>query len=111
NSRLPKDIYIKSVELVDNNFHSRFSAKSKIYQYLIDIGEYNPLFINYRYYYRYKIDISKLKKASQIFIGTHDFSAFTKNHKLSNSVRTIYSLEIEEINTLIKVKIHGDGFM
>ena len=111
NSRLPKDVYIKTVEIVANDFHSRFSAKSKVYRYLIDIGEYNPLLINYRYYYRYKIDIEKLVSASKIFIGKHDFKSFTKNHKISNTTRTIYDLNISVDNSLITITIHGDGFL
>lgn len=111
NSRLPKDIYVKEVELVDSDFHSRFSAKSKTYQYLIDIGEYNPLLNNYRYYYHYRIDIEKLISAAKIFIGEHDFSSFSKNHKLADTTRTIYAFDIEVKENLIIITIHGDGFM
>lgn len=111
NSRLPKDIYITKIELVDDEFHSRYNAKRKTYKYLIDIGEYNPLLNNYRYYYQYKIDIEKLISASNIFIGEHDFSAFTKNNKLSDKTRKIFSLDIEVQGDLITISIHGDGFM
>lgn len=111
NSRLPKDIYVKGVEVVTNEFHSRFSAKSKVYKYLIDTGEYNPLQINYRYYYRYKIDIDKLIEAAKIFVGEHDFSAFTKNHKITNTIRTIYSLDVSVNENLITITFHGDGFL
>ena len=37
NSRLPRDIYVKKVEIVDENFHSRYNAKIK----LIDFPEMN----------------------------------------------------------------------
>ena len=111
NSRLPKDIYIKKVEIVNNEFHSRYSAKSKLYKYIIDIGEYNPLYNNYRYYYHYKICIEGFISASRIFIGEHDFSAFTKNHKLTDTTRTIYSFDTEVKDNLITISIHGDGFM
>jgi tRNA pseudouridine38-40 synthase len=111
NSRLPKDIYVKTVENVSNEFHSRFSAKSKVYQYLIDLGEYNPLLINYRYYYHYPINLEQMKIASEYLVGEHDFKSFTKNHHLTNSTRTIYSLEIINDDNLIIITFHGDGFM
>lgn len=111
NSRLPKDIYINKVELVDESFHSRYSAISKTYKYLIDLGEFNPLLINYRYFYRYEIDFKNLVEASKIFIGEHDFSSFTKNHKLTNNVRTIYDINVVKEDNLITIKFHGNGFL
>lgn len=111
NSRLPRDIYIKSVEIVTKDFHSRYSAKGKIYKYSIDLGEYNPLFTNYRYYFLYTLDINKMIDASKVFIGEHDFRSFTKNHKLKNYVRTIYSIEFKIIDSQIDIYFHGNGFL
>ena len=110
NSRLPRDIYIKKVEIVDN-FHSRFDATEKVYHYLIDIGEYNPLFNNYRYYYRYKIDLNKMIDASKVFIGEHDFKAFTKNHKLDNTVRKITAINFDVKDSIITIEFIGNGFL
>ena len=111
NSRLPRDIYIKKVEIVDENFHARYNAKIKEYHYIIDLGEYNPLLTNYRYYYKHKLDIDKMIDASKIFIGTHDFKAFTKNHKIDNTIRTIYSIDFEIVDKEIIIKFKGNGFL
>lgn len=111
NSRLPRDIYIKSVEIVDEASHSRFSAKTKEYHYIIDLNEYDPLLTNYRYFYKHKIDIEKMIDASKIFIGVHDFKAFTKNHKMENTVREIYSIDFEVVNNVIKIIFKGNGFL
>lgn len=111
NSRLPRDIYIKKVEIVDKNFHSRFSAIEKTYHYLIDIGEYNPLYNNYRYYYKYKIDLEKMMAASKILIGEHDFKSFTKNHKIDDTVRILKAINFEVNDNLIKLEFIGNGFL
>ena len=111
NSRLPRDIYIKKVEIVDENFHARYNAKIKEYHYIIDLGEYNPLLTNYRYYYKHKLDIDKMIDASKIFIGTHDFKSFTKNHKIDNTIRTIYSIDFEIVDKEIIIKFKGNGFL
>ena len=112
NSRLPRDIYIKKVEYVSDEFHARFSAVKKEYHYLVDLGEFNPLQKNYRYYYPYKkIDRNLISEASQIFVGEHDFRSFTKNQKLTDTVRTIYSIDLEWEEDLLKIKIVGNGFM
>lgn len=111
NSRLPKDIYIKKAEIVDENFHSRYSALNKVYHYLIDIGEYNPLINNYRYFYHYPLDIDKMIDASKIFIGENDFKAFTKNHQIDNTIRTISSIDFDKKDNLIKITFIGNGFL
>lgn len=111
NSRLPRDIYVKKVEIVDENFHSRYNAKIKEYHYIIDLNEYNPLLTNYRYYYKHKLDINKMIDASKIFVGTHDFKAFTKNHKIENTVRTIYSIDFDINDKVITIKFKGNGFL
>lgn len=112
NSRLPKDIYIKEVEIVDKSFHARFKAKAKEYHYLIDYGQYNPLNRNYRYYCTYRnVDWDLFKEAMLIFKGRHDFRSFTKNKNLTDTVREIYEIDFETEGTLIKVKLVGNGFM
>lgn len=111
NCRLPSDIRITKIEHVDDNFHARFSAKSKTYQYLVDFNEPNPLLVNYRWFYKYKIDKELLYECAKLFIGTHDFKAFTKNHKLENTVRTIYSLDLSEKDGLMTITFKGNGFL
>ena len=111
NCRVPNDIHIVKVEHVDDSFHARFSAKSKTYKYLVDFNEVDPLKVNYRWYYKYKIDKAKLVEASKVFVGTHDFKAITKNHKLENTVRTIYSIDFSEENGLLAITFKGNGFL
>lgn len=112
NSRLPRDIHIKKVEIVDKSFHSRFSAKAKEYHYLLDYGSYDPLKRNYRYYCPYRdVDWEKFKEALLVFEGVHDFRSFTKNQKLKNTVRYIKKIEVESKETLLTVKFIGEGFM
>lgn len=112
NSLLPKDIYFYSVEIVENSFHARYSAVKKEYHYIVDIGEYNPLKANYRCYYMYKkLDIEKIKKACDVFIGTYDFKTFCKSGDEQNTVRTIYSLDLEVVDQVLTFKFVGSGFL
>ncbi|MFA6627251.1 MAG: tRNA pseudouridine(38-40) synthase TruA [Bacilli bacterium] len=111
NSSLPADIYIQSVEHVSDDFHARFSAVSKEYEYLIDRGEYNPLLARYRTYYHYPLDVEAMKHVVDLMIGEHDFRAFTKNQRLKNTTRTIYTCSLEQEGNLLRFRIHGNGFM
>ena len=96
---------------MDENFHARFNATSKTYEYLMDFGEIDPLKVNYRWYYKYKLNIDLLKESAKVFVGTHDFKAITKNHKLENTVRTIYSIVFFEESSLLKIRFKGNGFL
>ena len=111
NSRLPKDIYVKNINIVNDDFHARYQAVKKTYQYIINLNEFNPLDKNYCYYYKYKLDINKMIEASKVFIGEHDFKSFTKNHKIENTVRTIYDINFEIENNVIKINFIGNGFL
>lgn len=111
NSRLPNDIYIKNINIVNDDFHARYHALKKTYQYVINLNEFNPLNKNYCYYYKYKLDIEKMIKASKLFVGEHDFRTFTKNHKIENTVRTIYNIEFDVQDKVIKINITGNGFL
>ncbi len=111
NSRLPKDVYVKNVEIVSDNFHSRFDALIKEYHYIIDLNEYNPLLANYRYFYKHKLDLDKMIDASKVFVGEHDFKSFTKNHKIENTIRTIYSIDFDIKDNVAVIKFKGNGFL
>lgn len=112
NSYLPKDIYIKDVEIVDDNFHSRFSAVSKEYHYIVSLTEFNPLQRNYMYHPLYKnIDYKKMEEVSKIFIGEHDFKSFCKPGKNENTVRNIESIKFCYGKNQLTIKIVGNGFL
>lgn len=115
NSVLEKDIVIKESEEVSLDFHSRYDAKSKIYSYTIHRGLFPPAIMrNYVYHVNFgkHIDIQELKKAAECFVGTYDFRAFmAAGSNVVNTIRTIYSVNIEEFEDFIKIFYHGNGFL
>lgn len=111
NSRLPRDIYINKVEIVNQDFHARFSAKKKTYMYIIDMGEYNPLRQKYCYYVKRKLDVEKMIVGSKYLIGEHDFKTFTKNHTLENTIRTIEKIDFNINLDTIEITFVGNGFL
>ena len=54
NRMLPNDIHINTIKEVNDDFHPRFSAYSKTYKYLLNMGEANPFYENYRYEFKSK---------------------------------------------------------
>lgn len=112
NSYLPSDIYIREVFKVDKSFHAQHNVKEKEYHYLIDLGEYNPLFVNYRLYPEYgPLDISAMEDASKVFIGEHDFKTFTKNHNAKNTIKEIFHINFVRQNDLLRIEFIGNSFL
>ena len=90
NSMLPADIYVKSLEMVSDNFHARFDAIGKEYIYQINMGEYNPLERKYVYQHSSKLDVVEMQRAMKYLEGTHSFRSFTKvDEEKEDYVRTL----------------------
>lgn len=113
NGYLPPDISLLSCEQVSDDFHARFSCKSKEYVYLIHNSESkNPFAEDLQYHCRRPLDIDIMKRAAAYIIGEHNFRSFCSTDEYKeNTVRTIYSLDIEKDKDLVKVLVKGDGFL
>ena len=112
NSNLPADIHVIETKIVPDDFHARYQVKQKEYQYIINMGEYNPIERNYVFQYNYKLNVEKMQKAIKYFLGEHDFRAFvTDNKEKENCIREIYQAEIIQEGEKIKLKFIGNGFL
>ncbi len=113
NSQLPKDIIVRKVNQVSDHFHARFSAVSKRYDYLVNLGAYDPLHYNLEYQVNHSLDIEAMRKALEIFIGTHDFASFCANSfdEIPNQIRTITHFEIQEEENRLRFILEGNGFL
>jgi tRNA pseudouridine38-40 synthase len=113
NSKLPKDISIIKCEEVSKDFHSRYSAVGKKYRYLIYNSEYrSPIYKDISYQVKYDLDFEKMCKEAKSLIGTHDFVGFmSSGSSVSDTVRTIYDIELKKEENLITIEIEGNGFL
>lgn len=113
NGKLPDDISILSCEDVPEDFHARFDCKGKEYIYKIHCSESkNPFATDLMFHYRRKIDFEAIRKAGAYLVGTHDFASFCADStNVSTTVRTIYSLDIENYGDTVIVLVKGDGFL
>ena len=113
NAVLPEGIRVKAIENCDEDFHSRYSAKSKTYIYRIDTSPYGDVFKKpYVWRFRYPLDYEEMKKCPKHFLGKHDFSAFmSKGGQAKTFERTIYECDLTKNEEIITLKIRGDGFL
>lgn len=109
NHQLPKDIFIKSVELMHPLFHSRYDVYEKEYLYQIKLGDFDPFLLNYAWHQEY-LDFIRLDDQLKKIIGTHDFSSFAKSDKGDN-IRTIYDAGYKMDDEILKIYISGNGFL
>ncbi|MBQ8472119.1 MAG: tRNA pseudouridine(38-40) synthase TruA [Bacilli bacterium] len=112
NSLLPEDIHVISTKFIEDDFHARYMVKEKIYEYKLNMGEYNPCDRNYIYQFNRELDINKIEKVIKYFIGVHDFKAFTPNKdKRENYVREIYDASIKVNDNIVTFTFRGNGFI
>lgn len=113
NEYLSKDIRVLNVETVDERFHARLTAKGKTYEYRIDNGAVANVFQRkFTIREEMSLDLEAMRKAVAYLIGTHDFKTFCANKKMKKStVRTIYSIDIEEKNGIVSIRYTGNGFL
>lgn len=73
NGLLPEDIYVKEVQRASEDFHARYSARSKVYMYRV-ITYPSPLRRRYAYHFPIKESLRSLNEKAKIFLGRHDFT-------------------------------------
>jgi tRNA pseudouridine38-40 synthase len=86
NARLPEDMSILDVKLANAEFHPRFDALSRSYEYRIYFSPArNPLIDRIAWRLWPRIEIDRLQEAAPCFLGIHDFSSFGKAMKPGGS--------------------------
>lgn len=113
NEYLPEDISVKELKDASERFHARFNVKSKTYAYTIDNNRFKDVFLRkYAWHIESELNLDAMKEASKYLIGTHDFKSFTSlKSKNKSTLRTINSIDINEKNNIITLKINGNGFL
>ena len=110
NANLNHCIRIIKCELVDSDFHARFSAKKRHYYYRVRT---DPFLLDHHYTHHISnIDIELLNNASKLIIGQHDFTSFSKhNEKIENRKCIIYESIWKESKSILNYHIVGNRFL
>lgn len=110
---LPEDIGIYRCHDVSQRFHARLNAHEKTYCYRLWNGP-EPCVFERRYVHvdRAEMDVEAMEAAAQLFLGTHDFSAFCGNKNMKKStVRTIKRFTVDRCGQEIRFTVTGNGFL
>lgn len=113
NNFLPRDIRIVNLSNEEDDFHARYSASGKTYEYKIfHSKERNVFLANYAYFYPYSLDEDLMSLACKKLKGYHNFDAFkASGSSAQNPFRTIEKIEFERNDQMIIFTFTGDGFL
>lgn len=113
NQKLPEDIRIQKSEEVPPDFHPRHCDSRKTYEYRITRGEFPvPTKRLYSCFTYYKPDVDRMRRAAEFLVGEHDFKSFCAAAAVVEStVRTIYSVTVDEQDEDIVIRVCGNGFL
>jgi tRNA pseudouridine38-40 synthase len=114
NAMLPDDIRICQMDEVQPNFHPRAHAIAKTYRYSMFTGRKLPVFERlYCTQIRGRINLARMEKAAEYFIGTHDFSSFRAAHcSARTTVREITESRFNKLqNDHLEYIISGNRFL
>ena len=114
NRFLPDSIVIQDSWEVSSDFHPRHCNTRKTYEYrILNTTVPLPQKRNFTWHVTGSIDIEKMKEAAAYIVGEHDFKSFCQTGaQVESTVRTIYSVEVEEQgeNDLV-IRVCGNGFL
>ena len=108
-----KPITILNIAKATKDFHSRFSAKKRTYQYVI-INRQSPLALykNKAWHIRKKLNLKTMKKGMKLLLGTHNFSTFRSSSCSAKSpVKTMKNISVKQNKDKIIIKFISKSFL
>ena len=119
NANTGRDVRVLEVESAADDFHARYSAIEKTYIYrIVNAPVVSPFWTRYVHQDARKLDLERMKNAAELFIGQHDFTAFSAAQSdVEDRVRTLTRLEISERaderlrDSLIEIHVSAEGFL
>ncbi len=114
NRFLPSDISVLDIKEAEQDFHARYSCKSKQYVYKIWNAEVrNPFLDGLAYHYKFPIDVTLLNDCCKAYIGRHDFTSFCTidNRDTNNMCRTVTDFRVERDGDMVIITVEADGFL
>ena len=113
NGLLPSDIAVQQAEEVPKNFHARYSAIGKIYEYRILLTPHRSALERSRLWHiPQKLDVHTMEEAGKYFIGIHDFSSFQNSPTdTKNPVCTVEFFTVHQENSLLRIRVQADRFL
>jgi len=119
NGNVDKDLRVIDIEVVDDDFHARYSATGKTYVYRIIKGPVSsPFWSRYAHHDARTFDLAQMISGSHLFTGKHDWTAFSAaKSDVEDRVRTITGIAVTETVDsracagMIEIAVSANGFL
>ena len=113
NSNLPDDINVRWVQPVGDDFHARFSATSRSYEYRILNRLVRSALHRHRAWWVHQpLDDARMHEAAQALVGEHDFSAFrAAGCQASTAVRELTSISVARDGDWLTIDVTANAFL
>lgn len=98
NAHMPLTVRVQWAHVVDDDFHARFSARGRSYQYLLyNAPVMSAIMANHAGWYHLPLDLAAMQEAMGYLVGEHDFSAFRAAQCQAKApIRTITKAEVRQ---------------
>lgn len=113
NAALPPDVRVSAVERAASDFHARFHARAKRYEYRIATGPFvSPFERHYVWHIPYRLDVAAMRAAARVLVGRHDFAAFqSAGSTLKSTERDLFTLDVRQEEARVTVGATANGFL
>ena len=113
NGLLPSDISVLSAESVADDFHARYSARSKLYEYrILNRPERSAIDRQRAWHVHKPLDLGAMREAAVLLTGCHDFSSFQGSPtETENPVCDVSRLEIQDKGRFILIQVEANRFL
>ncbi|MCZ4281592.1 tRNA pseudouridine(38-40) synthase TruA [Kiloniella laminariae] len=109
----PARVAVLSSEIVDEEFHARFSATERSYLYRIINRRAHLVLDHHRaWFVPQKLDVTAMHEAAQVLVGTHDFTSFrAKECQAQSPVKTMNRIAVSQIGEEIRIELSARSFL
>ncbi|MFD1121371.1 tRNA pseudouridine(38-40) synthase TruA [Methylophilus flavus] len=113
NAHLPPWVRVRWACEVAEEFHARFSARARSYQYVLYNHAVAPASQHGRVgWYHRPLDIAPMQQAAKLLLGEHDFSAFRASEcQASSPIRTMHRAEVKQQGQYIVFSFQANAFL
>jgi tRNA pseudouridine38-40 synthase len=113
NSELPDSVAVHWAGAVDSDFHARFSAVSRSYQYIIaNASTRSAQLAGLVTWYRRPLNAEAMHECAQVLVGEHDFSAFRASSCQSSTPwRHVSKISVTRQSDLVIVDLEANAFL
>lgn len=113
NRYLPNALAVRWARVVPQEFHARFSARARRYDYWIINDAVRAPLAHARAGWVYRpLDAEAMQRAADLLVGTHDFSAFRSAEcQAASPVRELRRLAVERFGRLLRVRAVANAFL